>query len=338
MAMKRWTKPAVMVVALALAVAAVPGVYAMWGDDGGPEQAGANAALVERDGAAGRSVAAICVQGATDCNDTFSEDASGCAADEGDCPQVAPEPTPCNEGCSADCPPDSACIEPWLQQPPVCPDDVDPAVCEEARKVYAEDLQARAESMGCVVQESFPPVIRCFEPNCVDPGAPIDTVPAPAPAPVPDDRGLEPALGEPPVDLPLPVNPPPNATQPGEPPEESKPIYECAPPPGGECVPGPADDCGPIDCTSATDAPCMPPETCVPGPAVDCAPVDCTDQAATRCLPPDCAVSSDGSVSCPGSPPDCADGNAADVPCATEGSAGGGTASNPGTIDPAPPE
>jgi hypothetical protein len=104
--MKTWMRFAVGAAALALAIAVGTGAYAMRGTDEAPSRQSAD--LPESEDAplgGGGGVAAACIEGSTDCNDTpdiVYEDAGDspakCAADAADCAEPAACP---DEGCTA---------------------------------------------------------------------------------------------------------------------------------------------------------------------------------------------------------------------------------------------
>lgn len=219
-------------------------------------------------GGGGGAVAAICAEGVPDCEDmvvdedggaaggTCLEGSTECVDNPGDFRQCATE-EPCDD--FAECAPDMVCIEPWLMDPPVCPDGVSVEGC------FPDGIPAGYE---CLTLESFPVQIKCYPIACapVD-GGPVTILPAPG------DDGVTtlPAPADPdaPVDEPQ-IDPAPSVVE-----EPVLPTEPCLP---GDC----AEDPDGVMICKPIDDPCSP----EPDPNV-------------RCLPPDCAVSSDGSVSCP---------------------------------------
>lgn len=173
--MKKWTKLGIGIGALVLAIAAGTGAYAMRGDGDGPakddvvSRDGQRHAAPESDGDGGNAVSAMCAPGFPDCVDVVvdpSGDEAKCAAD-GPCDMVA--------GGNGECPPDMACIEPWLMDPPVCPDGVPAEDCgfvpypcatvTDAGTAVAED--GSADEGGAVI-ETMPMPAEC-EPTPVEP-------------------------------------------------------------------------------------------------------------------------------------------------------------------------
>jgi len=117
--MKLWTRLLIPAAVFGLAIAAAVTVQAV-GDDGSGSERGA-AAQGGAGGASpmstgGNAVAGMCAPGVTDCVDTV----------------VYPDGEAGEETMPADCPPDTACIEPWLMDPPVCPAGVSPEECRMA--------------------------------------------------------------------------------------------------------------------------------------------------------------------------------------------------------------
>jgi hypothetical protein len=303
----RWTwKLALPLAALVFGIAAGTGAYAMRGDDGGDRtvQADQDESLGERQMSGDDGSLAICIEGATDCADT----------------PLGDEPCP-EDGCSAmpaPCPPDSACIEPWLMDPPTCPEDV-PA--EECKRLIEE-----GGYYDCVTLESDPPQTKCVAvPPCDTVEGPITTLPGSIDPADDSDSMVDPIDG---ADGGEEINPAADDRDALVDPLPCPPIDECGVNVGAPDV---ADDaaarCLPPDCSVSSDGAVACPEQCVPGPAVDCGP------------PVDCVVGSDGSVSCPGSPPtidECNDPNSL-VRCAEPmpGVSGGGTSGSAGEgVDP----
>jgi len=142
--MKKWTKLGIGIGALVLAIAAGTGAYAMRGGSDAParddvvSRDGQRHAGPESDGSGGSAVSAMCAEGVPDCGDVVVEpagDDARCAAD-GPCDMVAGDDAKCAADGPCDmvagggaCPPGMACIEPWLMNPPVCPDRVPEAEC-----------------------------------------------------------------------------------------------------------------------------------------------------------------------------------------------------------------
>ncbi len=246
--MKQWQKIGIAVGALVLAIAAGTGAYAMRGGD---DDRGENTARQSQDeagddkraadpsdviGGADGGLASICIEGTVDCQDT----------DLGD-----PIAQPCPEdGCTAesyDCPPDQSCIEPWLMDPPVCPEGVDPEVCFPDGQTYE-----------CVTLESDPPQTRCYGVTC---GAPVETLPADV------------------EDVPLDVvtDPAPDGISA----EEAEKLREQAAREGEEIVPcdpiTPAEDCG---SGAVAGTRCLPPDCSVSSGGVIACPDELVDPPA----------------------------------------------------------
>jgi len=163
--MKQWTKIGIAVGAIVLAIAAGTGAYAMRGDDGGGDNATRDsqndqsdekriADPNQEDGGAGGGLAAICLEGTVDCQDT----------DLGD-----PMDQPCPDGgCTAenyDCPPDQSCTDTRLADGEACPEGLDPQACFPVGQPYEV----------CVTMESDPPQTKCYAAGC---GSPVETLPA----------------------------------------------------------------------------------------------------------------------------------------------------------------
>jgi hypothetical protein len=211
-------------------------------DEGGRQQAPAD----------GGGVAAICLEGAEDCDDTI--DSGGgfamCApdVDPEECEDVEFGDEPCPaEGCDpiADCqstaeecidtgggtcPAGMACIEPWLMDPPVCPDGVSFEEC------FPDGVPLGYE---CVTMESFPVQVRCFPVECKEL--------------TPEEAARQAEAGDAPAGQARPA------------------IARCLPVP--ECDDTRELRCLPPDCAVSSDGsvacPAEPGE-CVGGPAVDC--------------------------------------------------------------------
>lgn len=329
--MRRWMKPGILAGAVLVAlIAAGAAAVAMRGDDAKPavyQPAPEDARDGEDTGAGALTSAPMCVELGSDCGDMVVDPgAAGDACPVGGCRSVG----------AAECPPGTACIEPWLQDPPVCPEGVDP---EECKKRYGE-LPA-----NCAIAESFPEQVVCKpSAGCAQETPLVD--PQPADAPAADDVLTDPAVSGPaqeaipcavpclPVPLPMPVEPAPGDTGP-LPPVTTEQIAPCYPPEctvGGDavvaCPPdkpcgGPAtDDCLPPDCAVSSDGNVTCPQ-----------PVPCNDTPNARCIPPECEVDENGGVSCPGSPPvddpACADGETCIRPLPIEG---GGSGSSEGSV------
>jgi hypothetical protein len=245
-------------------------VYAMIQDDPDPAPVSTNRQSDEQDAGAPSGgdggVAAICLEGATDCDDTIDSGAAGGACLEGatecsDDPgfqQCATE-EPCgdfDDRCAADGP---GCFAPMPATELACPEGMTVEECFEG------GVPAGFE---CVTLESFPVQVKCYPVECmpIDGGSPGDSAPG-------DDGPVTilPAPADPdaPIDEPH-VDP--------APPIEIEPV-----PPTQACLPGDcAEDSDGVMYCKPVDDPCSP----EPDPNV-------------RCLPPHCSVSSDGSVDCP---------------------------------------
>jgi hypothetical protein len=304
--MKPWMKFAIPVAAIVIAVVAGTAAYAMRdgsGDDSPPSAAADEARDDDGNRAAGSQLSQICaapedgVEGQPECNDTIdggqaTDGFENCAADACDEPQLA-------------CPPDSACFEPWLMDPPSCPPGVLAEECER--------LIEPAGAYECVTLESDPPQTRCTFLGCeaaANPDEclkrceelPVEILPAPA-------DGVETA----PTILP--------GFEPATP--------VCAPPPTDPC-PSDTVRCLPPDCAVSSDGAVACPEPCAPDSEGGCGE-----------LPPECTEDPNGGVSCPGAPPisdpDCpADPTvlcAAPEPGVAEG--GGSSGQGVDVIDPA---
>lgn len=238
--MKQWMKAGIGIGVLVLAIAAGTGAYAMrGGDDGSPKSAVADDSAGERRENSGASTMAMCAEGVTDCNDMIVEDGGDAVYDA--------------------CPPDMACIEPWLMNPPICPDGVSIADC------FPDGVPA---GYDCLEMESFPVQVVCKSLGECGYPMPYEIYPMPAPEILPEEGGSDdPAVSGPTVDGPVTILPAP------APRELVDPIDD------GTILIAPLPECPPV-----TD------------PCID---ADNPDDSGVRCLPPDCAVSSDGSVSCP---------------------------------------
>lgn len=269
--MKQWMKAGIGIAALVLAVAAGTGAYAMrGGTNGSPKSAVADDQNDAKRAAGGASTMAMCAEGVTDCTDMIVEGDDG-----GDVSYDA-------------CPPDMACIEPWLMNPRACADGLTIAEC------FPDGVP---EGWDCAELESFPVQVVCKSVTdpCGMPLGPIDIEPAPEPAP-----------DEPVTILPAPA--PGDPTTPIEAPEDENaepvpPSIDCAP------VPRPCDDtddpavsglrCLPPDCAVSSDGTvaCVAPEPCVTttDPMAGIAENECSP------ISSDCVQYEDGSVACPGS-------------------------------------
>jgi hypothetical protein len=317
MSSRMWTRLVIGAGAAIVAVATGTAVIAAIDDRDDPPAVRQTLDAPAGDGA---DVAAICLEGATDCDDTIdSGGAAGGTCLEGttDCVD-----TPGFEQCATDepcgdfdsrCAADTACIEPWLMDPPVCPDGVSYEECFP---------DGTPEGWDCVQLESFPVQIRCYPIGCTPVDGPITILPAPAPG--------EPTIEEPLVD---PIDPQlgePGVAEgePGVAEDEPVPptIIECLPPVDCSVDPIP-DPClgSPCAISSRPDERCLPPECTVTEDGSIACPVPPPVECETKedCLPPDCAISSDGAVYCPDPMPlPCPEVEGADGGCSSPGSCG----------------
>lgn len=249
------------------------------------------------------AVARMCAPGYPDCQDTVVGDDgfAQCATDE-----------PCGDF-DAKCAADTACIEPWLMEEPVCPEGM----------AYEECFpEGTPPGWDCVQLESFPVQVKCSPIYCAPTDGPISILPLPA-----EDLPLEVEPQIEPVDPSLidpGVSEPPVAE--GEPVPLPMPI-DCLPPPV-DCDADPIPDpCLGSECaiSSRQSERCLPPEctvtddgaiACKIPPDVECGPTE-------LCVAPDCAVSSDGSVFCPDpAPVPCGEVEGVDGGCSSPGSCG----------------
>lgn len=270
--MRNWTRIGIAVAAGIMLAGAATGatVYALrGGDDNKQAQRSADDAGHQAAPAAdeGRDVASICIEGAEDCDDTIEGDGSAglamCAPGFPDCNDMVILPVDGDAAdCAADgpgcmgtgypeCAPGMACIEPWLMDPPVCPDGVSIDDC------FPDGVPPGYE---CLTLESFPVQIKCYPVPCE-----VYPLPLPAETPLSEDelkRREEEALIDPAV-APTPCVPP---TEP------------CG---------GPAVRCLPPDCAVSSDGSLYCTPECVPGPAVDCVILDCEPGSVVHCIEPD---------------------------------------------------
>lgn len=255
-----------------------------------------------------------CLVGSTDCNDTPGVVAGMCAPGYPDCEDMIVEgdgfqqcatEEPCGDF-DAKCAADTACIEPWLMEAPVCPEGM----------AYEECFpDGTPPGWDCVQLESFPVQVKCYPIGCPPVDGPIEILPLPAedlPLEVePQIEPVDPSLVDPGIAVGEPV--------PAEP-------IECLPPVDCNVDPIP-DPClgSPCAISSRTDPRCVPPEceiledgtvACKIPPPVECGPNE-------TCIAPDCAVSSDGSVFCPDpAPVPCDEIEGDDAGCSSPGSCG----------------
>lgn len=208
----------------------------------------------------GGAVAAVCAPGFPDCQDTIVE------GDGGGFEQCATE-EPCGDF-DAKCAADTACIEPWLMDPPTCPSGVS-----------VEDCLPDGPPTGydCVTQESFPVQVVCFPVDCVQYDGGVTILPAPVPTILPGFTSQE------------------------EPVEEGQPGIAVGEPPTTVCV-SPLVDCAQEDLRAVhclpIDDPCSP----EPDPNVRCLPPDCavsSDGAIDCPLPEPCVPIDDTGVTAP---------------------------------------
>jgi hypothetical protein len=264
-------------------------------------------------------VASICIEGATDCDDTI-EDGGGAA---GSCLVGTPDcvDTPGVGGfeqCATDepcgdfaerCLPDVPCKDTFspLAPVPVCPPGMSYEEC------FPDGTPA---GWDCLQLESFPVQVKCYPIGCTTVDGPVTILPAPAEdLPIivdePATDPVDPSLVDPGVNIGEPV--------PAEP-IECLPPVDCNVDPipdeclGGECAISSrqSERCLPPECTTADDGAVACP---VPLPT-ECAPDE-------LCLPPDCAISSDGLTYCPEPMPlPCVEGEGIDGGCSSPGSCG----------------
>jgi hypothetical protein len=222
-------------------------VYAMVQDDPDPAPVASphRAADEESDGGAG--VAAICLEGATDCDDTIDSggNAAGGTCLEGttdciDTPDYGFEQCATEEPCGdfAECPADMSCVEPWLMDPPVCPDGVSVEEC------FPDGVPA---GYACLTLESFPVQTKCYPIGCAVDGGPVTILPARADP-----------------DAPVDVDPQVDRAPESQAEEPVLPVEPCIP---DNCV---EDEAGAVICKPIED-PCLP----QPDPNVRCLPPDC---------------------------------------------------------------
>jgi hypothetical protein len=249
--MKSWSKILLATgVALVLAgVAAGATVYALRGDSDGTQKSAGNEAGRQAAPGDGSDVASICLEGAEDCGDTAGSGGGVglgmCAPDvaPGDCVDMVVDPSgatcpvdnpDCGDrgiGGDAACPPDMACVEPWLMDPPSCPAGV----------AYGECFpDGPPRGYECVTLESDPVQVRCYAVTCE---------PVPLPPVSEDELKRREESGEPAAE-PTPCIPP------TEPCDDTA---RCLPP---DCA---VSSDGSIACPDGGG-----PADCVPGPAVDC--------------------------------------------------------------------
>lgn len=295
--MKRGTKLAIGIGALLLAIAAGTGAYAMRAGDSDMEIARSPDVSREDQPATAPSDAAgtaMCVADHPDCQDVIAvpPDASGddakCAAD-GPCDMVA--------GGDAACPPGMACIEPWLMNPPVCPDGIAPEACYPQPCAILDGPGTGEGSSGG------------------DPSAGITPMPPAEVTPVSPPDSPMPCLPVDPCLLPMPLLPD-SAEAPAMMPHPCPPIDPCMAP-------------EPLPMLDSDERLRPAPMPCMPHPVDPCAGPD----PRVRCLPPGCTVASDGSVSCAEPPPiTCpSDDPAVSCPASGEDPAGGGAMPRPPT-------
>ncbi len=286
--MKQWTRIGIGIAAIALAIAAGTGAYAMRGDDASSDP-GATASRDDKRTAnpeAEGATMAMCVAGVPDCGDMVVVDGGGSDA-------------------TADCPPDSACIEPWLMNPPVCADGLTLDEC------FPDGV---SPGWDCAQLESFPVQTVCkWAGGCWSPIAPIVILPEPGPG-----TGDDPVTTDPATTLEVEDKP---ANEPAAPP------IDCEAPPVCEDT---GDDLGSDRAMSSVR--CLPPECAVSSDGSFACPepapcVVTTDPMAgiaeNECypvpLPPECTQYEDGSVSCEGSAIPCD----SDAGCGEGGCVGG---------------
>lgn len=290
--MKQWMKAGIGIAVLVLAIAAGTGAYAMRGDgDGSPKSAVADEQSGERRDTGGASTMGMCAEGVPDCNDMIVEDGGDAVYDK--------------------CPPDMACIEPWLMDPPACAGGVTLDEC------FPEGVPA---NLDCYELESFPVQVVCNPAGstCGEPIGPIEILPLPY-----EDGGEDPATDGPAVSGPAPDEPVTilPAPAPGElvdPIDDGTtmiaPAEECPPLPDKctETNPDSSFRCLPPDCAVSSDGSIACPDPCV----VTTDPMAGIAENECETLPSDCVTYEDGSVACPGSSgegePGCIGGPAVD--------------------------
>lgn len=305
--MKQWMRAGIAVAALALAVAAGTGAYAMrGGSDGSPKSAAADdSAAEQREAGGGASTMAVCAPGYPGCNDMIVEDGGDVANDA--------------------CPADGVCDTPRYAEQLGCAEGLTIAEC------FPDGVPA---GYDCAELESFPVQVVCKSiGQCGEPiPMPYEIDPMPAPDVESGDGG-----GDDPVTI-LPAPAPDEVVDPIDPNTTIvERVEECPP------LPEPCSDttdpavsgvrCLPRDCAVSSDGSVACPEPCVvtTDPMAGIAENECTS-------PPGCQTFEDGSVACPGSPgegePGCVGGPAVDcapigepVPCE------GGPAVDCGPVD-----
>jgi hypothetical protein len=192
----------------------------------------------------GRSVAAVCVEEVPDCQDmivdggaaagTCLEGTEYCVDTPGAGFQQCATEEPCGDFAPS-CPPDTACTEPWLMDPPVCPGGVTVEEC------FPDGVPA---GWDCVTLESFPVQVKCYPIACPIHAGPVTILPVPSDEPIVDEPQTDPA--------------------PATEEEIIPPIEPCIP---GDCT---EDVDGVVYCKPIDD-PCLP----QPDPNVRCLPPDC---------------------------------------------------------------
>jgi hypothetical protein len=248
------------------------------GDDGPSDEAAADvdAGSRETDGGGGTNVAAICIEGTADCNDTIDLPASeyGCDQD-GVC--TAP-------GSPPDCAADAAC-EPLPIDPGCTYEECYPDIAK------CEDLARRGELARCAYADPYCVPIEPAPMPPDAPGAPAEGTDAPAPAP--DRAPLCPPLEDPCVAdgscVPCMV------------------AGGCPTPACVEPMPLPVEEDPPVadDDVTALPAPdCPPPPAPCDDAAERCLPPDCaiSSDGAVSCPEPSEPPQDGGGGSAPGSP------------------------------------
>lgn len=138
------------------------------------------------------------------------------------------------------CAPDTACIEPWLMDPTVCPEDVPIDVCyPDARPlmphVCVEDAGGADETVVCKCVWAAPPGGSSVEP----------LPPAGYACPAPICDASDAACVGPCEPMPM---PPVDGAEPQPAPNPDTPVFFPIEGPPLPCMPGPAVDCLPLPC------------------------------------------------------------------------------------------
>lgn len=163
--MKKWNKLGIGVAAVALAIAAAGGAWAMWGgDDGGasPSEAGRQVNPEDGDDAAG----ATCLEGTTDCQDDPSQGGaagSACLAGAEDCqdnPGVSGGMAMCAPG-YPDC--NDMVVDPAGECAPITPVEGQPTLTPEE---YERALKACEDNAPAPCDDTPGSSERCLPADC----------------------------------------------------------------------------------------------------------------------------------------------------------------------------